>query len=163
MSEQPIEHAISPSPQRTGGNSSLVVSAISLIAVLVALPYFGYKAIERSIIGGGTVPTNQVSSAPSSAPLPNPGDEGTLKLEDGGTIVLTTDLEAFRRLKTASRANDDYGRRELLNEGKILYATTGTRVKYLDGDPLDDYIHVRILDGKYKGREGWTVGKVFAR
>ncbi|MGC4043137.1 MAG: hypothetical protein QM758_04990 [Armatimonas sp.] len=84
-------------------------------------------------------------------------------MEDGGTIVLTTTLEAFQRLKTSSRASDRYGMSELLNERKIMYATTGTEVKYLDGDALDDYIHIRVLDGKYQGREGWTVSKVFIK
>jgi hypothetical protein len=142
-----------PPPQNT---NNPVVFAVIMVCVLVVFPYFGYIAIEGGVRSGVIPPT------PTPSPKwPEIGQVGTLTREDGDVIVLTTDFEAFRRLKNATLAKDKYGLQELLNDNKIIYVPSRTKAKYLEGDPMEDVLHVRILDGLHQGKDAWTFRKPF--
>ena len=88
------------------------------------------------------------------------GEQGTLcHLQPAGPVDVGLSVESFDKLYAAISKNDQYGIRDLEQNGDIWLEKCDTKVLVLDNQLTLGalYDKVRILSGPDEGRSGWVV------
>ncbi len=92
------------------------------------------------------------------------GDETTIKAYDNtGVAYLFLTKETFSAWSEAVVERNQLVANQLLASGKILEIPDGTRIKLLIMQAIDgeSMYRIRILEGKYKGQEGYIYSNSF--
>ncbi|MBD3671996.1 MAG: hypothetical protein HUJ26_00595 [Planctomycetaceae bacterium] len=83
------------------------------------------------------------------------GDTGILYLEGQERIPVGISKDAFDRLMKLSVAGDREGQKEMLYlSPEIILVDSGTKIRVIDTSIST--CEIRILDGEYSGRSGFT-------
>lgn len=90
------------------------------------------------------------------------GDEGILNWHDDkndctDTTPVSVDKDALSRLRQLASANDLFGMRALVLEGRAFNVNNCTKVKVIDLSPLVSGVEIRVVEGSQFGRSGWVV------
>ena len=82
------------------------------------------------------------------------GADVTLLADSGATGVCPTKLD-FDELTKLAMANDMVGLQQLINSGRVLVVSSGTKAKIIETG-FTAY-RIRIMSGTHAGRDGWVV------
>ncbi len=92
---------------------------------------------------------------------PTPGKLGSLSTGDHAPTLVAEDDFAFRELLKSMEAKDYAARDELIASGRVASLEWMTGVRVVKRHEIDDrdVAELRIVEGPWKGRIGWTLAK----
>ena len=157
-------------------NADKVTKAIALGVLLFVFGGIGACVVISLLTGGLGPPTPPVSSmeltvwptyTPAATytpapPVPTNEPSAPITMKDGGADVTLTVTAGvcptkadFDELTKLALANDTVGGQQMINSGRVLVVSSGTKAKIIETS-FTAY-RIRIMSGKYAGRDGWVV------
>jgi hypothetical protein len=134
-------------------------SSITPLIVVVLFAIMGYMTFQDRCDSGQksrTSPTEDASPTPAVMETPGRIEVGSeLYLKgNSATAPVAVDKDSFYEFEKALSAKDYIGLNKL-TQGQVMIVNNGTKVLVIDRDGYGA-LKVRILEGKYTGRAGWT-------
>ena len=141
-----INNGVKEKPQVSKKNKSFPCLALIIIIIIIII-------VAIWILGSSSVSQNGGGSNTSSSNSPSIGEKG--RLHSGSGYALAADnLTTLDELVSAANANDMYGIRELIAQGRVYRVEDETPVLVIDKSfPATQ---VRILSGVYAGYSCWV-------
>jgi hypothetical protein len=140
------------------------VGIVVLIGILSSL-----SQKHSSTAPGGTSQSSRPTASPSflttSSPTPSrqivhTGEIGVLRAGSSSTVILGSDKGANEELTKMAVNHDQEGFGMMLLSGRAFAVPAGTKVRVLDTiftfGILPTSLHVRVVEGKYYGRDGFV-------
>jgi hypothetical protein len=91
---------------------------------------------------------------PTTMQILEVGSNATIRSESGA-VGIAIDKAAYDEFTKYAVANDVVGGQQMIDDGRVLVVSDGTKVKIIDL-ALTAY-QVRIMSGPCAGRDGWVV------
>jgi hypothetical protein len=80
------------------------------------------------------------------------GEQGYLRMPGVNSVPVAIDPASHDRLNTISAARDEHGMSQLVDSGRVMIVSSGTRVLVIAPGLFTS--EVRILDGPHQGKSG---------